>query len=216
MDFKLIATPVGGTSIMGLATILNDDTAISVSNDTATEGGTLDPVARRASSTGRTGRTGRRLRHRLRTRRQSVCRQRSRRAPCTAMTRQGIRCPPPARRARCLSRQAAGVVTLCAGHRFRPRRIPVRRQPVAPTPSCATTRSHGCLGWHVGGAGSSGGLDARGPALRGGDVYVTTSARLGTLARVCLGAAFRCHDGTTGGRFWPGDAVFIAPAAAAA
>jgi hypothetical protein len=38
VDFKLIATPAGGTSIMGLATILND--SISVSDDTATEGGT--------------------------------------------------------------------------------------------------------------------------------------------------------------------------------
>jgi hypothetical protein len=40
VDFKLIATPAGGTSIMGLATILNDDAAISVGNDSATEGST--------------------------------------------------------------------------------------------------------------------------------------------------------------------------------
>ncbi len=40
VDFKLIATPAGGTSIMGLATILTTDTTISASNDTATEGGT--------------------------------------------------------------------------------------------------------------------------------------------------------------------------------
>src|SRR5579864_213508 len=40
LDFKLIATPAGGNSIMGLATIINDDAAISVSSDTATEGGT--------------------------------------------------------------------------------------------------------------------------------------------------------------------------------
>jgi hypothetical protein len=40
VDFKLIATPTGGTSIMGLATILTNNTTISVSNDTATEGGT--------------------------------------------------------------------------------------------------------------------------------------------------------------------------------
>ena len=40
LDFKLIATPSGGTSVMGLAAIVNDDASISVSNDTATEGGT--------------------------------------------------------------------------------------------------------------------------------------------------------------------------------
>jgi hypothetical protein len=39
-DFELIATPSGGTSVMGLATILSNNTNISVSNDTATEGGT--------------------------------------------------------------------------------------------------------------------------------------------------------------------------------
>ncbi len=39
LDFKLIATPVGGTSIMGVATIVNDDAAISVSNASAVEGG---------------------------------------------------------------------------------------------------------------------------------------------------------------------------------
>jgi hypothetical protein len=39
-DFELIATPAGGTSVMGLATILTDNTTLSVSNDTATEGGT--------------------------------------------------------------------------------------------------------------------------------------------------------------------------------
>ncbi len=38
-DFKLIATPVGGTSIMGLGTILNDDSSISVGNGSAVEGG---------------------------------------------------------------------------------------------------------------------------------------------------------------------------------
>jgi hypothetical protein len=40
LDFKLIVTPVGGTSVMGLATIVNDDAAISVGNDSATEGST--------------------------------------------------------------------------------------------------------------------------------------------------------------------------------
>jgi hypothetical protein len=40
LDFKLIATPSGGTSVMGVASIVNDEAAISVSNDTATEGGT--------------------------------------------------------------------------------------------------------------------------------------------------------------------------------
>src|SRR5262249_28043991 len=40
VDFKLIATPVGGTSIMSLGTILNDDASISVSGDVATEGST--------------------------------------------------------------------------------------------------------------------------------------------------------------------------------
>jgi hypothetical protein len=40
VDFKLIATPAGGTSVMGLATIVNDDASISVSNDSATEGST--------------------------------------------------------------------------------------------------------------------------------------------------------------------------------
>ena len=40
LDFKLIATPAGGTSVMGVATILTSNTTISVSNDTATEGGT--------------------------------------------------------------------------------------------------------------------------------------------------------------------------------
>jgi hypothetical protein len=40
VDFELIATPSGGTSIMGLATILSNNTTISVSNDSATEGGT--------------------------------------------------------------------------------------------------------------------------------------------------------------------------------
>jgi hypothetical protein len=38
VDFKLIATPVGGTSIMGLATIVNDDASISVSGASAAEG----------------------------------------------------------------------------------------------------------------------------------------------------------------------------------
>jgi WD40 repeat protein len=38
LDFKLIATPASGTSIMGLATIVNDDAAISVSTATAIEG----------------------------------------------------------------------------------------------------------------------------------------------------------------------------------
>ena len=38
--FKLIATPAGGTSIMGVATILNDNSAISVSDATAVEGNT--------------------------------------------------------------------------------------------------------------------------------------------------------------------------------
>jgi hypothetical protein len=38
VDFKLIATPAGGTSVMGVATIVNDDAAISVSNASATEG----------------------------------------------------------------------------------------------------------------------------------------------------------------------------------
>jgi streptogramin lyase len=36
--FRLIVTPAGGTSIMGVATILNDDSAISISNASATEG----------------------------------------------------------------------------------------------------------------------------------------------------------------------------------
>jgi DNA-binding beta-propeller fold protein YncE len=40
LDFKLIGTPAGGTSVMGLATILNDDAAISIGNDSATEGTT--------------------------------------------------------------------------------------------------------------------------------------------------------------------------------
>jgi hypothetical protein len=40
LDFKLIATPVGGTSIMGVGTIVNEDASISVANDSATEGGT--------------------------------------------------------------------------------------------------------------------------------------------------------------------------------
>jgi glucose/arabinose dehydrogenase len=40
VDFELIATPSGGTSVMGLATILTNTTTISVSNDTGTEGGT--------------------------------------------------------------------------------------------------------------------------------------------------------------------------------
>jgi streptogramin lyase len=38
VDFKLIATPVGGTPIMGLATIVNDDASISVGNASAVEG----------------------------------------------------------------------------------------------------------------------------------------------------------------------------------
>ncbi len=38
VDFELIATPVGGTSIMGLATIVNDDASISVGNASASEG----------------------------------------------------------------------------------------------------------------------------------------------------------------------------------
>ncbi|MGH7137919.1 MAG: LamG-like jellyroll fold domain-containing protein, partial [Pirellulales bacterium] len=38
LDFKLIATPVGGTPIMGLGTIVNDDAAISVSSASALEG----------------------------------------------------------------------------------------------------------------------------------------------------------------------------------
>ncbi len=37
LDFKLIATPAGGTSIMGLATIVNDDAAISIGNTSAVE-----------------------------------------------------------------------------------------------------------------------------------------------------------------------------------
>jgi outer membrane protein assembly factor BamB len=40
LDFKLIATPVGGTSVMGVATIVNDDTAFSINNVAATEGST--------------------------------------------------------------------------------------------------------------------------------------------------------------------------------
>ena len=40
VDFELIATPSGGASVMGLATILTNNTTISVSDDTATEGGT--------------------------------------------------------------------------------------------------------------------------------------------------------------------------------
>jgi streptogramin lyase len=38
VDFELLATPSGGTSVMGVATILANNTNISVSNDTATEG----------------------------------------------------------------------------------------------------------------------------------------------------------------------------------
>jgi sugar lactone lactonase YvrE len=38
--FRLIVTPTGGTAIMGVATILNDDSAISISNASATEGDT--------------------------------------------------------------------------------------------------------------------------------------------------------------------------------
>ncbi len=38
VDFELIATPAGGTSIMGLATILTDNTSISVSGASAIEG----------------------------------------------------------------------------------------------------------------------------------------------------------------------------------
>jgi hypothetical protein len=38
VDFELIATPVGGTSIMGLGTIQNDDASISVSSGSAVEG----------------------------------------------------------------------------------------------------------------------------------------------------------------------------------
>lgn len=38
LDFKLIATPVGGTSIMGVATIVNDDASISVGNASPVEG----------------------------------------------------------------------------------------------------------------------------------------------------------------------------------
>src|SRR5262249_42187202 len=40
VDFKLIVTPAGGTSLQGPATIVNDDASISVSNDSATEGST--------------------------------------------------------------------------------------------------------------------------------------------------------------------------------
>jgi hypothetical protein len=40
LDFKLIATPSGGTSVMGLGTIVNDDASISVASDTATDGNT--------------------------------------------------------------------------------------------------------------------------------------------------------------------------------
>jgi sugar lactone lactonase YvrE len=39
LDFKLIATPAGGTSVMGLATILSDDASIAVSSTSAIEGG---------------------------------------------------------------------------------------------------------------------------------------------------------------------------------
>ena len=38
VDFELIATPAGGTSIMGMATILTDERHISVSNASAVEG----------------------------------------------------------------------------------------------------------------------------------------------------------------------------------
>jgi hypothetical protein len=38
--FKLIVTPSGGTAVMGVATILNDDSAISISNASATEADT--------------------------------------------------------------------------------------------------------------------------------------------------------------------------------
>jgi outer membrane protein assembly factor BamB len=40
IDFKLIATPAGGTAVMGLATIVNDDAGIAVNNVTVTEGNT--------------------------------------------------------------------------------------------------------------------------------------------------------------------------------
>jgi hypothetical protein len=36
--FRLLVTPAGGTAILGVATILNDDSAISISNASATEG----------------------------------------------------------------------------------------------------------------------------------------------------------------------------------
>jgi outer membrane protein assembly factor BamB len=41
LDFKLVVTPSGGTSVMGLATILNVDVGISVNNATVTNGNLL-------------------------------------------------------------------------------------------------------------------------------------------------------------------------------
>ena len=52
VDFKLIATPAGGTSIMGLATILNDDASISVGNGSAVEGSGASEVPRSIHSPG--------------------------------------------------------------------------------------------------------------------------------------------------------------------
>jgi hypothetical protein len=39
VDFKLIVTPAGGTSVLGVVTILNDDAAISVADGSASKGG---------------------------------------------------------------------------------------------------------------------------------------------------------------------------------
>lgn len=60
--FKLILTPAGGTSIMGLATIVNDDTSISVNNVTVTEGdphfGSLGALVDKAGNGGLDRSTG--------------------------------------------------------------------------------------------------------------------------------------------------------------
>jgi outer membrane protein assembly factor BamB len=62
LDFKLIVTPVGGTSVMGLATIVNDDIGISVNNVTVTEGnlvfGSLGTLVDQAGNGGLNRSTG--------------------------------------------------------------------------------------------------------------------------------------------------------------
>jgi hypothetical protein len=55
LEFKLIATPSGGTSVMGVATIINDDASISAGNGSAIEGSNVPKLLDRFVTNGSGG-----------------------------------------------------------------------------------------------------------------------------------------------------------------